>query len=424
LKWLQPRSYHAFRCIGADCEDTCCAGWAVNVDQRTYEAYQRCDDPELASSLHGLVVINTENASVENYAKITLSGSACPFLAEGLCSIQKKLGEEYLSIMCASYPRVIKQVNDIQQRSLDLSCPEAARVVLLDPTPIEFDETEFNEDDRARYDSRFGHVSVLRTAGASSDKPYQYFRESRSLVIWLLQNRNRPLWKRVAILASLCDQLHAVASTGQRTQTLDLLDACRDAVERGLFDEALNSHRAQPAAQLGVVLELIVDRIGSDFTAPRFFECYREFMAGVDWTTDSSTTDLGRRYAAAHSESYAPFMRQHEYILEHYLVSYVHRTLFPLGPQESNLNLGVSHSAVSIRDQCLLMLAHYGIVQAILIGVAGFHGTKFDVKHVIKVIQSSAKTFEHSLAFPPRALQILAKKGITNCASLAILLLN
>jgi lysine-N-methylase len=406
LKWLQPRSYHDFRCIGADCEDTCCVGWAVNVDQRTYEAYQRCDDPELGPSLHGLVVINAENASVENYAKITLSGSACPFLAEGLCSIQKKLGEEYLSIMCASYPRVIKQVDDVQQRSLDLSCPEAARLVLLDPAPIEFDET------------------VLSTAGASSDQPYQYFRESRSLVIWLLQNRKHSLWKRLAILASLCDQLHAVASTGQRTETLDLLDACRDAVDRGLFDEALNSHRAQPAAQLGVVLELIVDRIGSDFTAPRFFECYREFMAGVDWTTDSSMTDLGRRYAAAHSESYVPLIKQHEYILEHYLVSYVHRTLFLLAPQESDPNPSVSDSAVSIRDQCLLMLAHYGIVQTILIGVAGFHGTKFDVKHVLKVIQSSAKTFEHSLAFPPRALQILAKKGIANCASLAILLLN
>jgi lysine-N-methylase len=203
-----------------------------------------------------------------------------------------------------------------------------------------------------------------------------------------------------------------------------LLDACRDAVDRGLFDEALNSHRAQPAAQLGVVLELIVDRIGSDFTAPRFFECYREFMAGVDWTTDSSMTDLGRRYAAAHSESYVPLIKQHEYILEHYLVSYVHRTLFLLAPQESDPNPSVSDSAVSIRDQCLLMLAHYGIVQTILIGVAGFHGTKFDVKHVLKVIQSSAKTFEHSLAFPPRALQILAKKGIANCASLAILLLN
>jgi lysine-N-methylase len=421
VKRLQPRSYHAFRCIGADCEDTCCIGWAVNVDQQTYEAYQRCEDPELGPSLHGLVVINTENAGKDNYAKITLSGPNCPFLEEGLCSIQKKLGEDYLSIMCASYPRVMNVVDDVLQRSLDFSCPEAARVVLLDPNPMEFDE-----DDGAQHDSRLGHLSVLSTADANSDKPYRYFREIRSLVIWLLQNRNHSLWERLAIVASLCDQLQAAASAGRRTETLEMLDACRDAVERGLFDEALNSHRARhsQAAQLGVVLELIVDRIGSDFTAPRFFECYREFMAGVDWTTESSMTDLGRRYAAVHAEFYAPLMSRHAHILEHYLVSYVHRTLFPLGPQESTRNLGVSHIAASIRDQCLLMLAHYAIVQTVLIGVAGFHGAKFNLDHVIKVIQSSAKTFEHSLAFPQRALQILANKRITNCASLAALLLN
>ena len=38
-------------------------------------------------------------------------------------------------------------------------------------------------------------------------------------------------------------------------------------------------------------------------------------------------------------------MGQHEYMLEHYLVSYVHRTLFPLGPQESSRGLSVEQIA-------------------------------------------------------------------------------
>src|SRR5208337_538217 len=102
VKRLQPRSYHAFRCIGADCEDTCCIGWIVNVDKSTYEAYQRSDDPELGPRLHDLVTINTSPSnpipSDDNYARINLSGPACPFLCEGWCAIQKKLGEEYLSV--------------------------------------------------------------------------------------------------------------------------------------------------------------------------------------------------------------------------------------------------------------------------------------------------------------------------------------
>ena len=378
------------------------------------------DHSELAPALHDLVVINTEHASNDNYARIRLpSGPACPFLAEGWCSIQKKLGEEYLSIMCSTYPRFMNVVDDVLERSLDLSCPEAARVMLLDPNPMEFDEEE-----GPRSDPRLGHLSTLSSAEASGDKPYQYFREIRSFVIWLLQNRKHSLWKRLTILGSFCDQLQETVAAGRNEQTPEILEAYRDAVERGVFDEALSSHQAQPAKQLELVLELIVDRIGSDFTAARFQECYREFMAGLNWTAQSSMDDIGRRYAAAYAEWYAPLMSKHEHILEHYLVSYVHRTLFPLGPQESSRKLSLSHVATSIHDQCLLMFTYFAIVQTVLIGVAGFQGAKFDLTHVIKVIQSASKTFEHSLAFPPRALKILASNGITNCAGMAILLLN
>ena len=56
-KRLQPRAYHAFRCIGAECQDTCCSGWLVNVDKATYEAYRRCEDPALGPRLRELVTI-------------------------------------------------------------------------------------------------------------------------------------------------------------------------------------------------------------------------------------------------------------------------------------------------------------------------------------------------------------------------------
>ena len=418
-KRLQPRSYRAFRCIGADCEDTCCVGWNVNIDKHTYEAYQHCDDPELGSRLDELVTINPASNSDDNYALIALSGPGCPFLSEGLCAIQKKLGEQYLSIMCATYPRVMNVVDDVLERSLDLSCPEAARLVLLDPSPMQFDE-----DEGPPNDSRLPHLSVLRTSDQNSAKPYHYFREIRGFVIWLLQYRDYPIWKRLAVLGSFCDQLHESATGGRHSETLEVVEAYRDAVKGDLFDQALNTHCAQPAEQLEVILELIVGRISSDFTPPRFLACYQEFMHGIQWTAESSMDDIGRSYASAFSQNYAPFMSQHEHMLEHYVVSYVGRTLFPLGPQKSSQELSVHHAANTIREQCLLMLAHYAIVQTVLIGLAGFHKAEFDAGHVIQAIQSFSKTFEHSLTFPGRALQTLADKGMKTCAQLAILIRN
>jgi lysine-N-methylase len=419
VKRLQPRSYHGFRCIGAECEDTCCIGWIVNIDKNTYDAYQGCDDPELGPRFHELVTINAAGHSDDNYARITLSGPGCPFLSEGLCGIQKKLGERYLSIMCSSYPRVMNVVDDVLERSLDLSCPEAARLVLLDPNPMQFDE-----DEGPLRDSRLGHLSVLTTSNGSSGKPYRYFREIRALVIWLLQYRAYPLWKRLAILGSFCDELYAMTEERRHSQTLEILEAYRDAAERNLFDQALEDQCAQPVAQLELILELIVGRIGSDFTPQRFLDCYQQFMQGIEWTAQSSMDDIGRNYTSAFARYYQPFILEHEHMLEHYLVNYVHRTLFPLGPQESNRGLSVHHIATSIRDQYMRMMVHYGIIQTVLIGVAGFHKTEFCAAHVIQVIQSFTKAFEHSLAFPERTLKTLAEKDVKNCAGLAMLVRN
>lgn len=360
------------------------------------------------------MTINTENANDDSYARIVLSGPGCAFLTEGWCGIQKKLGEQYLSIMCSQYPRVMNVVDDVLQRSLDLSCPEAARLMLLDPDPMQFDEQE-----GPPRDSRHGSLSVLRTSDDNSNKPYKYFREIRDSSIWLLQYRTDPLWKRLTILGSLCDQLQAEPST-----TLEALEAYRAGVERDRFGAALRTHRAQPAKQLELVIELIIGRISSDFTGPRLLACYQKFMDSMNWTADLSMEGLGARYAAAHSQHYEPFMNHHPHILEHYLVNYVHRTLFPLGPQESTRGLSIHHAASTVRDQCLLMMVHYAIIQMLLIGMAAFHKEQFGINEVIQVIQSYTKAFEHSLSFPERALKVLAEKGVKSCTELAILVMN
>ena len=109
-------------------------------------------------------------------------------------------------------------------------------------------------------------------------------------------------------------------------------------------------------------------------------------------------------------------------MLEHYLVNYVHRTLFPLGPQKGIGDLHVDHKADAIRDHCLLMLVYYGVIRTVSIGQAAFHRAEFGPTHAIRAIQSVTKAFEHNLSFPERALKILAEKGVRNCVSMAILL--
>ena len=179
-----------------------------------------------------------------------------------------------------------------------------------------------------------------------------------------------------------------------------------------------------PAVQLELVLDLIVARISSDANPRRFLECYREFMSGIQWTSKSTMDEIGGRYAQAYSQHYVPLMSRHEHILEHYLVNYAHRTLFPYGLPESNERLRDPRVPSPFAAQYMLLVAYYAITKALLIGMAGFHQSAFSVEHVIKLIQSCTKTFEHSATYPGLVIRMLADKAMTTPASLCVLIQN
>jgi lysine-N-methylase len=414
---LQQRYFDAFRCIGSDCEDTCCVGWIVHVDKPTYEKYQNCSDPALGPSLRTFIKINDKSLDDDDYAMIALDARGCPFLSERLCSIQLRLGEGYLSNMCATYPRVMNRVGEVLHRSLDLSCPEAARAVLLNPGPIEFEEEDYQEGS-----IRLANDPSLDTSSLNDyPEPYRLYRDIRRHVISLLQDRSHPIWQRLFAVGCLCEKLDELRLAGWERNSPDVIQEYMDIAGGVLSDLAANCS-THPAVQLETVLELIVARITSDANPPRFLECYKEFMSGVGWTSKSTMEEIGARYSEAYSEHYVPYMRRQEHMLEHYLVNYTHRTLFPFGLPQSNTRLHNHRVPSPYIAQYMAMTAYFAITQTLLIGMAAFHKTAFNQDHIVKLIQSSTKTFEHSLTYPARAIEMLAKKGLTSPTALSVLI--
>lgn len=410
LKLFQPSHFDTFRCIGSACEDTCCTGWTVHVDKATYGKYQACSDPPFGASIDTLIHINPKSSSDDDYAEIALKGATCPFLSENHCSVQQKLGEGYLSNMCATYPRVMTKVGDVLQRSLDLSCPEAARVVLLNPKPIEFEDGLYEEGS-----FRPGNIPSLDTSSLKgSPDPVSFFRNVQRLVTSLLQDRSYPVWKRLLMVGRVCEKLDETGSE----------DFDMDGLDRGALEEFLAERPAEPKVQLETILELIVARITTDANPRRFLECYKEFMDGIQWTSKSTMNEIGMRYAEALTEYYAPFLTHNEHMLEHYLVNYVHRTLFPFGVAESNQRLRNNRVPSLMATRYMLMAAYYAIAQGLLVGSAAFHKEEFSADHALKAIQSCTKTFEHSLTYPERAIAMLAEKHMTTPASLCVLIRN
>ncbi|EMD1178607.1 flagellin lysine-N-methylase [Vibrio harveyi] len=139
---VTPKYVLDFACIGSACEDHCCHGWNINIDRDTYHFMTRKSVMKIKASE---MILRTRGES--SYARIKLNTEGeCPFRqADGLCEVHAKHGHERLSQTCKTYPRLRSVRGDQIQHSLTLSCPEAARKILLDPCAMQFDiQSEFD----------------------------------------------------------------------------------------------------------------------------------------------------------------------------------------------------------------------------------------------------------------------------------------
>jgi len=121
-----------FRCIGSDCEDTCCAGWRIELGLRDIDDLSRAADrsPEV-KHLFSEETVQMDNDRKGAQIKRHASGD-CAFLSEGLCAIQMHVGAAFLPRGCATYPRQFLDHGERKEISGKVSCPELARLCLLE----------------------------------------------------------------------------------------------------------------------------------------------------------------------------------------------------------------------------------------------------------------------------------------------------
>lgn len=127
MRFIVPNYLKNFKCDGSLCNSYCCREWKVAVDEETKNKYESLPKEKREKILKNLA----EKESGYYPLKLTKENQ-CPFLREDLlCDLQKNFGEDFLSDICYSYPRVTTKINDTVFQSLTLSCPVAADLVLF-----------------------------------------------------------------------------------------------------------------------------------------------------------------------------------------------------------------------------------------------------------------------------------------------------
>lgn len=165
--------YDQFRCIASACPDSCCKEWSVAVDPDAAEAYRSLPG-DLGDRLRQVL------AEEDGDIVMTIENGRCPmWRQDGLCRIQAELGHEALCKTCRDFPRLTHDYGSFQEWGLELSCPEAARLILS--SDVE-EMTETPEGGAGEYDPEAMAV-LLRT---------------RKTMLQLL-NRQRPVNEILAV---------------------------------------------------------------------------------------------------------------------------------------------------------------------------------------------------------------------------------
>lgn len=416
-KLFRPDYSQDFRCIGPACEDSCCEEWTVHVDQSTFEKYQNLPAGPLRSLLDENVLRIPAPAqpgacsSATAFAQIRMNPSRkCPMLsADGLCQIQLEHGEEFLPHSCATYPRVTSCIDGVTEKALSLSCPEAARLVLLNPQL----NTGARQDGGPRAD-------VDRAD--EGDPCLSHFWSIRNAALALVENRAYPLWQRLFLLDLLSRRFDDLAPRERRERVPQLLADFEATVASGYLQATIGTLPEDYARQLDLVLLLAGMMLHRSYVRPRFVECIQAFTQGIGNGPGATLESLTAGYRTAHDRFYAPFFQEHPYILENYLVNTIFRCQFPFGRDWAKT--GATPSTPSMTRESVLLTAQFALMKGLLIGVAGFHREQFSASHVVHAVQAASKHFEHHTDFLTEAHALLVEKGLDGQLGLAILLRN
>lgn len=196
MKFRYPKYYESFQCIADRCEDTCCAGWEIDIDDASYEYYMSVEGEFGKRLRENIKEYESDGEDVyEQHGFILKEDRRCPFLDEhNLCDLYRELGEDALCDVCTDTPRNYLEYAGAREVSLSTSCAEAGRLLYGTDAPIVFVEKEIDE-----------------TLGFEESEEEillgEQIRLARDESISILQNRKLPLETRVVHFLNYAKQV-------------------------------------------------------------------------------------------------------------------------------------------------------------------------------------------------------------------------
>ena len=220
-----PHYYRKFKCTADKCPDTWCAGWQIVIDEDTLEKYHKFEGPfgnRLANS------IDWREGVFKQY-----EDKRCAFLDENnLCDIYTEAGPQMFCRTCKTYPRHFEEFENVREISLAMSCPEAAKLILMPKEPVTFItvEKKYKEDIYEDFDFFL----------------YSKLVDAREMIIRILQDRSRPMKERMAMALAFTHDLQARVYRGHTIAMEDVFERYTKEGAKTRFAKRLHPYLNKP----------------------------------------------------------------------------------------------------------------------------------------------------------------------------------
>ena len=420
IKMRYPTYVNEFKCVGGNCEDNCCNSWDIHIDKITFKQYENVQDKKFNKLLNKNIFIKDKckNDNID-YGQIKLkNGKNCPFLSKDkYCIIQSKLGEEYLSNVCANYPRVINKVNDYYEMSLDVSCIEAARIILLKEEGIEFEEGE-------KALGKYALSIKIDTNDKMFDYTnFKYIKEIRDISINIIKNRNYQLSERLYMLGSFLEITRKELCYNYN-EVIEFVNTYNINSFSGEFKRDKANYMLQVSFYKKMLDKLNVFEncnsnfskfniikviLGNNCNSNYFISSIEKVISGFRFNEHKSLMENSELFLKAYDICEENIFRKYSYIFENYLVNHMIKELFPFS--ESDV----------IFDSYIMMLVRFSYIRFYLVGQYLYNG-EISKENILRSIQSLTKEIEHDEIYLKDILKFLKENELDNKRFARILL--
>jgi lysine-N-methylase len=411
-----------FKCIGGACEDTCCAGWEIQVDQSHYKKLKQAMSSTKGERAEFEAAHRRTKGNESSRGKFALmvlkEDKRCSFLRDDkLCATEARYGAAVLSDTCALYPRSIGQVGARLEMAGSPSCPEVARLLLLDDAAMDLVEV--------RPDA-IGRPLISRQLAEAPASPYlRHHTAINHFVCALLSVSGYPLATRLFFAAYFANRTAPFLFDGAKELDEPRLAAEIETLESGPFlaelHAGLRSLNVKPDLALKLVFELAA--LGSaertpfrDLVATSLRRCAE--AAGADGTaTEIPGPVLLEGYERLRARWEPILGARVDRALTNYAKNYWMKDWYVQSP---NLLVHAQGLALRIAILRFLVFGHALIADAEC-GTREEQEAAVD-RAVVDVVQRFSRRFEHDARFLKAIEQYLAKQDMQTLAHTIVLL--